>query len=718
MASRWSILHTGRVGTCAVRIFLSVSAVYSSAVFAAGIVPDGGTATTVSTAANGQQTVNIAPAFSGVSQNTYSSFNVSAAGATLNNVGINARTIVNQVTSTNPSLIEGQIAVTGSRANVILANPNGITVNGGSFVNAGHVALSTGQVSFNDLQIAPGIFQRNVVLNTTGGAIVIGPQGLSSALVDLDLIAKNIQINGPVTNTFTSATAVTRAIAGSSEVTLNTGLSPSDNANDWLTMQTGQTAATANSFALDISAAGSLTSGRVEIIVTDKGPGVRSAGPLEASLGDFTLTSNGSVQISNTTVTAAGNASLQVQDALAFTDTKVSASNGAATLSASGAISLTGSSVLANGGVTLSGNGITLTTDSNETGSAVGSSTAGVVLDSTGDITNLGSLVQGQVRTSGDTQSLGAVTLNASGNILNQSLPGTGLGVLFGVQDDVVISAGGNVVNQNARILSNQNVSIAAGGDVDNVVDHTSGVDNGAPSSYSNHGWTFLFLEHHSSGFAVDYGELNDPNALSYITADSGNVTITGNNISNIGGSILSNGSAIDITARGSLLNQGVFTGQAQFHESCFIFCRSSASSDVQVYGGDIEANTDISLKAGTQIVNTGGTVLAEGALTLNAPQTIAQGVLGYSAINEDHDLKAWFGNSWAQIYATDMGGLFTAGSGQVQIIGEGDIEGGAFNGPNGVNATGGIVTRSAPYQAPVTIGAHNSIGLISWFGL
>jgi hypothetical protein len=409
---------------------------------------------------------------------------------------------------------------------------------------------------------------------------------------------------------------------------------------------------------------------------------------------------------------------LQVQDAISLADTKVSASNGAATLSASGAINLSGSSVLANSGVKLSGNGITLTTDSNQTGSALASSTAGVVLESTGDITNVGSLIQGQVQTSGDTQSLGAVTLNASGNILNQSLPGTGLGVLFGVKGDVVISAGGNVVNQNARILSNQNISIAAGGDVDNIVDHTTGVDNGAPSSYSNHSWTFLFLEHHSSGFAVDYGELTDPNALSYITADAGNVTITGNNISNIGGSILSNGGAINITAQGSLLNQGVFTGQAQFHESCFIFCRSSAASDVQVYGGDIEANTNISLKAGTQIVNTGGTVLAEGGLTLNAPQTIAQGVLGYSAINEDHDLKAWFGNEWSEIYAMDMGGLFNAGSGQVQIIGEGDIEGGAFNAPNGVNATGGLVTRSAPYQAPVTIGAHNSIGLISWFGL
>ncbi|NEJ75011.1 filamentous hemagglutinin N-terminal domain-containing protein, partial [Rhizobium phaseoli] len=116
----------------------------SAGASATGIVADGGTATSVSTAANGHQIVSIAPAFRGVSHNTYSSFSVSSAGANLNNTGINARTIVNEVTSTNPSVIRGAIAVLGPRANVILANPNGVTVDGGSFANAGHVVLSTG----------------------------------------------------------------------------------------------------------------------------------------------------------------------------------------------------------------------------------------------------------------------------------------------------------------------------------------------------------------------------------------------------------------------------------------------------------------------------------------------------------------------------------------------------------------------------------------------
>lgn len=48
----------------------------SVAAIAAGIVADGGSATSVSTASGGRQTVNIAAAVAGVSHNTYTEFNV------------------------------------------------------------------------------------------------------------------------------------------------------------------------------------------------------------------------------------------------------------------------------------------------------------------------------------------------------------------------------------------------------------------------------------------------------------------------------------------------------------------------------------------------------------------------------------------------------------------------------------------------------------------
>ncbi|KVV59485.1 filamentous hemagglutinin [Burkholderia ubonensis] len=718
MARRNSIRRAGAGGLRVMFFCLAAAGTLPRCALAAGIVPDGGTATSVSLAPDGRQLVNLAPAVAGVSSNTYSSFNVTAAGATLNNTGINARTIVNQVTSTNPSLIQGQIDVAGPRANVVLANPNGITVNGGSFVNTGHVALSTGNVSFNDVQIAPGVIQRNVVLDTATGAIVVGPGGLASALIGLDLIAKTIRIDGPVNNTFTSPTAGVRLLAGSSRVELNTGLSPSDNANDWLTRSATMNPDTASSYAIDITAAGSLTSGRVQLIVTDRGPGVRSAGPLNASLGDFLLTSNGNVELSNTKIDVAQDFSMTAQGGIALTDTQVKVNAGKANLATDGALTFAGSSLLASGSVKLSGAGIALNPDDAMAGSTVASSQSGVVLKSTADIVNVGSLVQGQAAIDADADSAGAVTLNAAGRILNQSLPQSRLGILFGVQGDVSLTAGGDVVNRNARILSNRNVSVVAGGDLNNVVDHDSGVQNGAVVGFSERGGRFLIFRHRSDGFTVDYGSLADASKLAYITADAGNVTVRAANVTNIGGSILSNGGAIDIAARDNLLTQAVFTGQASFRRSCFVFCSSSASSNVQAFGGVIEANTDITLKAGKQITNTGGTVFALGNLTLDAPKTLAQGVPGYTAINRDHDLKAWFGNRWAAIYAADTGGIFTGGSGKVRLTGEADIEGGAFNAPGGIAADGGVVTIRAPRREPLTIGNGNHLGLVSWFGL
>ncbi|UXU92387.1 filamentous hemagglutinin N-terminal domain-containing protein [Burkholderia sp. S-53] len=685
---------------------------------AAGIVPDGGTPTSVSIAPNGRQLVNLAPAVAGVSSNTYSSFNVTATGATLNNVGINARTIVNQVTSTNRSLIEGEIAVAGPRANVVLANPNGITVNGGSFVNTGHVALSTGNVTFNDLQIAPGVIQRNVVLDTSTGTIVVGPGGLAGALIGLDLIAKNIIVDGAIDNTFSSSTAGVRLLAGRSRVELNTGLSPTDNANDWLARTATTNPDTGSSYAIDITAAGSVTSGRVQLIVTDRGPGVRSAGAMNASLGDFTLASNGNVEMSHAKVVVARDFDVTAQGGITLTDTEMKANGGHANLSAADAIALTGSSLLASGSVKLSGAGIALNPDDALTGSTVASSQSGVVLKSTADIVNVGSLVQGQAAIDADADSAGAVTLNAAGRILNQSLPQTRIGILFGVHGDVSLTAGADIVNQNARILSNQNVSIDAGGDLQNIVDHNTGVQNGAVVGFSEQGSRFLFFRHRSDGFSVDYGALADASKLAYITADAGNVTVRAANVTNIGGSILSNGGAIDIAARDNILTQAIFTGQASFRRSCFVFCRASASSSVQAFGGMIEAKADILLKAGTQITNTGGTVRALGALTLDAPRTLAQGVPGYTVINRNHDLKAWFGNRWAAIYATDTGGLFTGGTGKVRVTGEADIDGGAYSAPEGVLAAGGVVTIRPPHRDLVTVGNGNHMGLVSWFGL
>ncbi|KVE30272.1 filamentous hemagglutinin [Burkholderia vietnamiensis] len=654
---------------------------------AAGIVADGATTTAVTTNAVGRQTVNIAPAIGGVSNNTYSSFNVPKAGADLNNVGINARTIVNQVTSTNPSLIQGNINVLGPRANVILANPNGVTVDGGSFTNTGHVVLSTGQVGFTDLTLAPGVVQRNIVLTTDRGTITIGPGGLSGTLVNLDLIAKQLSINGPVTNDFTSSTSGIRALVGDSTSTYDTSFSPSDNGHDWL-IGTSSPGTKSNAVAVDITAAGGLTAGRVQLIVTDQGAGVHSLGKIYANAGDVVVTANGDIAIAD--------GSLKAERDVALTTP--------------GTVSLQGAQLTAANNANLQAGNIVLSDD--VTGPTTVSAGNTVKLTSSGAITNTGSLIQAGATASDGTTTGGDVIVNAAGDITNRS-SANNLAILFAANGRTRLTAGGNIINANARILSNGAVDLTAAGDVQNIIDHTGGTNGGQPTAYSDRGGSFLFFTHTTSGFNVDYGTIGNPDQLAYIAAVHGPVTISSRNFTNAGGIVQSNDGDVNLTAQNAFTNAAVFTGKASYTRSCWIFCHADASSDVTPYGGTIQAGGNIGIKAGTVARNVGGNVFANGDIKVDAPLTYAQGVTGYSAINQHRGFKAFFGSTWAQIIAMDIGGGFAA-NGSVTLTGDGVIDGGSFSGANGVTAAGGITTLRTPARTPVQIDQH--LGLTTWW--
>ncbi|WP_193103095.1 filamentous hemagglutinin N-terminal domain-containing protein [Burkholderia sp. Z1] len=670
---------------------------WQDVVFAGTIVPDGSTATSVSAGVGGRQTVNIAPSVGGVSNNTYSSFNVSKAGADLNNVGINARTIVNQVTSTNPSLIQGNINVLGPRANVILANPNGVTVDGGSFTNTGHVVLSTGQVSFADVTLAPGTVQRNVVLNTDRGTITIGAGGLTGNLIGLDLVAKQLAVNGPVTNTYDNKTGVPsfiRGTVGSTTTSWNGGMSPTDNGHDWL-IGVSSPAAASNALAVDITAAGGLTAGRVELIITDQGAGVRSLGKLYANAGDAVVTSTGDITI-------ADNQFFGAHDALVAT---------------TGAVSLQGAQLNAGNNATVRAGSISLSDDA--TGPSTLSANNAVNLTSSGAITNVGSVIQAGTTANG-TPAGGDLTLNAAGDILNGS-SASNQGIMFSANGKTSLTAGGNIVNDNARIASNGGMSLTAAGDVLNTIDHSGGTNGGQPTAYTDRGGSFLFFTHSTIGVNVDYGTVNRPDQLAYLATTSGPLTITGRNVTNSGGVIQTTGGDISITAQNAFTNAAVFSGQASYSRSCWIFCRASASSNVTPYGGTIQASGgsqsnasgNILIKSGTTARNVGGNVFATGDIKVDAPIAYAQGVTGYSAINQDRGFKAFFGSTWAQLIAMDIGGGFSA-NGQVILTGDGVIDGGSFTGGKGVTAAGGITTVRAPSRTPVSIDQH--LGLTTWW--
>lgn len=150
------------------------------------------------------------PSAAGVSTNAYTQFDVPRAGVILNNSptvtatqqagyingnpnllpGGSARIIVNQVTSTLPSQLRGYLEVAGPRSEVIVANPNGILVEGAGFINTSRATLTTGVPVFG----GSGSLD---AFRVTGGQITVQGDGLNAARVDqVDLIARAVQANG------------------------------------------------------------------------------------------------------------------------------------------------------------------------------------------------------------------------------------------------------------------------------------------------------------------------------------------------------------------------------------------------------------------------------------------------------------------------------------------------------------------------------------------
>ncbi|WP_338979667.1 hemagglutinin repeat-containing protein [Fusobacterium nucleatum] len=246
-----------------------------------GIVPDSAASRNlqVDKAANGVPLVNIeAPDNNGTSHNVYKDYNVDGRGAILNNSkdltnsqlgGLiygnpnlqnsnEASTIINEVSGVNRSRIEGYQEIAGKRANYILANPNGIYINGAGFINTGNVTLTTGR--------------GNNLLNPEKGMIEVAGKGLDLRNINkAELIARVAELSAP--------------IYGGEEVNLKLGSQGKSNKPE---------------YALDARALGSIYAGRINIIVNEDGVGVKTQAPMYATKGDVVISSKGKVYLKDT----------------------------------------------------------------------------------------------------------------------------------------------------------------------------------------------------------------------------------------------------------------------------------------------------------------------------------------------------------------------------------------------------------------------------------
>ncbi|HCM1918904.1 TPA: hemagglutinin repeat-containing protein [Salmonella enterica subsp. salamae serovar 28:r:e,n,z15] len=250
------------------------------------------------TTANGLPQINIqTPGNGGVSVNKFTQFDVDNRGAILNNahhpvqtqqggwVSGNpylargeAKVIVNEVNSRNPSQLSGYLEVAGKRAQVVVANPSGITCSGCGFINASKATLTTGQIQMQNDRIAGYDISR--------GEVVVQGKGMDAReATSTEVFARAVKLNAeiqageltvvtgqntvtaPEGNTVTAASVAVKSDAGSAKPT----------------------------FALDSSALGGMYANKIIFIGTEKGVGVNMAGDTASMAGDIILTADGTI---------------------------------------------------------------------------------------------------------------------------------------------------------------------------------------------------------------------------------------------------------------------------------------------------------------------------------------------------------------------------------------------------------------------------------------
>ncbi|QDW53714.1 filamentous hemagglutinin N-terminal domain-containing protein [Burkholderia sp. KBS0801] len=382
-------------------------------------------------APNGTPIVDINAAdASGISSNRFLDYNVGPNGLVLNNSvnrtntqlagsidgnarlgGRSAQVILNQVTGGNASVLAGATEVAGQQARVIVANPNGISVNGASFINASRASLVAGTTEFDE----DGRIAR---FRTENGRIAIDGAGLDARNMDqLDLVSRGLKVDAAVRAKKLVAIAHqgTAAIEQSNRQTLS-----------------GSASGKAPAAAIDVSESGSLRADEIALIGASAKTGVRIAGTVDADTVDVSgrLDNDGSVR--GRSVRIAGDATnsgtLHAEKLLAMGNVTNGGTIEAGDVQVMGNTTNNGTlraeKLLAMGNVT---NGSTIEAgDVQVMGNTTnnGALRAKKLFSTSGNMTNRGTIEGGDVKVMGNTTNDGTLRaeklLSAMGNVTNR----------------------------------------------------------------------------------------------------------------------------------------------------------------------------------------------------------------------------------------------------------------------------------------------------------
>ncbi|MCP1443229.1 filamentous hemagglutinin [Pseudomonas sp. GGS8] len=527
----------------------------------------------IGVAGNGVTQVNItAPSAGGVSRNTYQQFDVDRRGVILNNSATNtqtqlggwvdanpalgrgtARVILNEVNSSNPSQLNGYVEVAGSRAQVVIANPSGISCDGCGFINANRATLTTGKAQFEN-----GVLQGYQV---DGGKITINGAGMDTRDSDYtEVIARTVEVNAGI---------------WAKDLNIQAGKTSADNG-----------AAGTPVVGIDVAQLGGMYAGKIVLVGNGAGVGVRNAGQIGASVGDVVIRADGRLENSGQ-ISSAGSTTVEAGTGV----------QNSGTLYAKGDLTISTSADLDNSGM-VAAQGNTRVTVANLR-STSGSTLAGGV-DSSGKLGQTGGLTldaSGQLSAHG--QNIAAESLQAQAGALDLSDSQTSAAqvTLTSRQGDVDVSrarvaAKGTLTATAAKVLRTDGAKVSAA---------QVGIKAGQLSNVKGE-----VLQSGLSLTSIDLqGALDNSQG---VIASQGTLKVTAASLNNYQGSLGSVKSSLTLTATNGLLDNS--NGHLEALQSIAL-----VSGQLLNTAGFVGAGQALDIKAGT-IGNGGAGQLQSGTGT------------------------------------------------------------------------------------------------------
>jgi filamentous hemagglutinin len=602
----------------------------------------------VRSSANGTPLVDITkPSFGGISHNKFQRYDIDTRGVILNNSKLGgtsiiggrvtanpnlvgsrpARIILNEVTSAAASTLNGPTEVFGSKADVIIANPNGVGCVGCTFINSSRVTLSTGAP-------LPDYRRGTVSFDVEGGKISVAGQGLSSGgkkpLDAVNLIGRQIDVNGPV-----EAKEAVRLRAGGMVYNLAGDTAVAKDASQ-LRAITGP--------AIRSSAAGTIKADTISVISRDIDLGIKLDGKLEALTGEVAIRSSGDLSLassyakSDVTLLADGQVTLtgnnQALGRMSVSGKRVEVGlNGE--LTANDAVVLEALQSLATRGVLQAGNTISLVSG----GELVAQGTIGangeVMLEGRSLRTVDLKIGGGAVSVTGLDEARIDNTIIVAGidsvKVAGQKVE-LGTGTAFDAVNRIIIDAKGDLINGTVLDYGNLDLSVrntytnAAGGQLalDNIVLSSSNKIVNAGILYGRISTLIEARTLSNTETGVIYGRdltlkiVGDLTNLGQIVSDRTLSIVAGGSIAN--DNVVQAGGALTVTAAGYQANSAaaVLAGL-----TADLIVAGALENSGQILGerritasaGSLTNRATGAINAGTNTLTIGGDILNEGTV-------------------------------------------------------------------------------------------------------